>query len=110
MELVKLTLLILKLNALCDSENYDHVTLTEVKDHIRDGDLFPWMEQTFETTFGSWDEGDKRAINDTLEATRSAYAGEEGRRWGVNNRGLCLLVAWVNEMVQQGQFVRARRT
>jgi hypothetical protein len=30
------------------------------------------------------------------------YAGNERRKWGIENLGLCLLLAWTNEIIQQG--------
>jgi len=30
------------------------------------------------------------------------YAGNERRKWGIENLGLCLLLAWTNKIIQQG--------
>ena len=36
-------------------------------------------------------------LNDILAAQR----GNERRKWGIENSGLCLLVAWANEIMQR---------
>jgi hypothetical protein len=37
-----------------------------------------------------------------LKSIYGGYAGQERRKWGVENKGLCLLVAWTMEIIQQG--------
>ena len=31
------------------------------------------------------------------------YAGQHRRKWGVENNGLNLILAWTNEIIQQGK-------
>jgi len=37
-----------------------------------------------------------------LQSLYDAYSGDENRKWGVQNKGLCLVLAWANEIIQQG--------
>jgi hypothetical protein len=37
-----------------------------------------------------------------LQSIYGGYAGQERRKWGIENKGLCLLVAWTMEIIQQG--------
>lgn len=37
-----------------------------------------------------------------LQDFRDCHSGNEMRKWGIENSGLCLLLAWTNEMIQQG--------
>jgi hypothetical protein len=39
---------------------------------------------------------------DYLQRMCNAYSGDERKKWGVENSGLCLLLAWTNEIIQQG--------
>ena len=108
--LTYLTLLILQYNKLIDSGKYDDITIDEVQRHIEAGTVLEFIQeragsnvdlslhrearagqQSFEEYYGRY-----------LRATFYAYAGNERRKWGVQNRGLCLLVAWTNEIIQQG--------
>ena len=37
-----------------------------------------------------------------LQSIYGGYAGQERRKWGVENKGLCLLIAWTTEIIQRG--------
>ena len=104
-----LTLLILHLNALVDSGRYDSISLKEVKDHIRAGTIVEFLEKragseadfsmlTDNGPYGKF----KRFFITSLQSLQDAYGGDERRKWGVENRGLCLLIAWTNEILQLG--------
>ena len=45
--------------------------------------------------------GFEPAYEDAIGRIYDAYAGEERRKWGVQNQGLCLALAWTNEIIQQ---------
>jgi hypothetical protein len=104
-----LTLLILHLNALLDTGRYDDITLEEVEDHIREGSVLRFLRQRAgkdidlslhldTNTYGNFE----RFYGTYLQNILEAYGGNEGRKWMVRNRGLCLLIAWTNEILQQG--------
>ena len=60
-----------------------------------------------ETRFGReidlslYDARMRATISADLLALYRGYEGEERRKWGVERNGLCLLIAWVGEIVQQ---------
>lgn len=103
-----LTLLILSLNALLDTGRYDSITIDEVEDRIRDGSILRFLrgragkdiDLSFQLTspHGSFE----RFYISYLQNILDGYGGDESRKWGVQNRGLCLLIAWTNEILQQG--------
>lgn len=108
-----LTLLILQYNKLLDSGKCNDITIEDVHNHIKGGTILTFAaaiaqqadisfhletfltakadEQTFEEYYAK-----------CLQATYGAYAGSERRKWGVENNGLCLLIAWTTEIIQQG--------
>jgi hypothetical protein len=43
----------------------------------------------------------KDEISKQWQQIFGAYAGDENRRWGISHNGICLLLAWTNEIVQQ---------
>ncbi len=108
-----LTLLILQYNKLLDSGKCNDITIEDVHNHIEKGIILRFVadraqrvgvsfhlelflkakadEQTFEEYYVKY-----------LQATYGAYAGDEHRRWSVENNGLCLLIAWTIEIIQQG--------
>jgi hypothetical protein len=103
-----LTLMILELNRMLDSGDFDAITVDEVLAHIDRGDILQWLKTRITEDFGS----------DLFEDPSTPYKGFEqfwvkhlqslldtsdlARRWGVKNRGLCVLIAWTNEIIQQG--------
>jgi hypothetical protein len=104
-----LTLLILQLNALLDTGRYDYITVDEVEGRIEDGSILRFLRERagedidlsfqFETkSYGNFE----RFYVTYLQSILNAYGGRESRKWGVQNRGLCLLIAWTNEILQQG--------
>ena len=96
------TYLILEFNAALDTGKYDHVTMEEARDHIEKGDLFDWLRKLIGQglDLSLYKPEELTTINDQLNELLGGYYGREGK-WGVENRGLCLLVAWVTELVQQ---------
>lgn len=109
MKLNKLTLLILEYNHLLDTGKYDHITIDDIHREIEKGTVLRYIQKTagadadlslyldVEDELGFEDEYGKY-----LKSIYGGYAGQERRKWGVENLGLCLLVAWTNEIIQQG--------
>lgn len=104
-----LTLLILHLNSLVDSGKYDDISLGEVEDHIDDGSILRFIRDRAgndidlsvhldSSTYGNFEQ----FYVAHLQSIFDAYAGNERRKWGVEHKGLCLLIAWTNEIIQQG--------
>lgn len=48
----------------------------------------------------------ERAYEEKMNQIYNAYAGDERRKWGVQNLGLCLVLAWTNEIIQWGEGVQ----
>ena len=109
LKLTAFTHLILELNSMLDTGRHDTITVAEIRQHIEDGSILRFIRErggkdidlsilldagtygNFEAFYVSY-----------LQSICGAYAGNERRKWGVENRGLCLLIAWTNEIIQQG--------
>lgn len=108
-KLTALTLIILELNHLIDSGKYNHITIDDVHKAIEQKKIIPYLK---ETTKGDSDfsfyggngpySGFVEYYHEQMYQIYGGYAGNERRKWGVENLGLCLLLAWTNEIVQQG--------
>lgn len=107
--LTAITLLILELNSLIDSGRFNDVTLDEVYEWIRDENV---IHSLAERTKGHSDlsiysvDGPFRNFvefyHEQMKGIYDACAGDHERKWGVRNSGLCLLLAWTNQLIQQG--------
>ena len=108
--LTYLTLLILQYNKLIDSGKYDEITISEVHKHIESGTVLRFVKEqagsdvdlSLHLSARATDQSFEEYYGRYLRAMFYAYAGDERRKWGVEKRGLCLLVAWTNEIIQQG--------
>ncbi len=102
---MQITRTIQELNPAIDKGKYQGITMNEVKDCIKEGNLFEWLsERLGDDIHLDLDDTARREWNDKLENLRAAYGGNERRKWGVENSGLCFLVAWTTEFVQQREW------
>lgn len=108
-KLTVLTLLILEFNHLIDTGKYNHISIQDIHTQIENKNIVDYLrnETVGDSDFSMFtSEG---PYSDYLEYYHEQmyqlygeYAGNERRKWGVGNLGLCLLVAWTNELIQQG--------
>jgi hypothetical protein len=104
MTLIDLTFLILQLNKQVDRDLHKGVSVHEVEQHIEEGDVMGWLGEKFK---GGIDlsiyreRPSAREITKGLQDLLGGYAGRERRKWGIEHNGICLLIAWVNELIQQ---------
>ena len=106
---IVLTSLILHINHVIDTKKYDDISVDEVYGWIKakiilpslasrvgdDIDLSLFLNTDHYSDFVTY-------YHEELSRYYDAYGGDHRRKWGVENLGLCLLVAWTNEMIQQG--------
>jgi len=104
MRLTNLTSLILQLNALIDTGKYTWISLADIKVHVETGEIFRYIAQRgkgdIDLSFLGADIEEE--IVAELKNMLAAHAGGERRKWGVINSGLCLLIAYVTELIQLG--------
>ena len=101
MRLAKLTFLAFQLNYLLDRGYYE-MPIDEMKAKIRDGSLFDFlkkksMDDYFDLSI--FDSNDKKELLESFD--RMANAIDEDRKMGVKNNGICLLLAYVIQLIQQ---------
>src|SRR5690349_19336859 len=102
MEISRLTYILLILNAALDTGEYDDITMVEVRDRIEAGNVLFWLKSRIPVLDFSLLKADEVAEYEaSLADIRESYGGMEGRKWGVRKRGLCLLIAWTNEIIQR---------
>ena len=108
-KLTPLTLIILEINYLIDTGKYNDISLQDIKREIGNGIILRYLQQKAGqdvdfsiilngTTYPRFEE----FYVDYLQRMCNAYSGNERKKWGIENMGLCLLLAWTNEIVQQG--------
>lgn len=108
-KLNRLTLLILEYNQLLDTGKYSHITMEDVHREIQQGTVLRYIssiagsDADFSIYLNVHDDLDFEAqYTKHLQSIYGGYAGQERRKWGIQNMGLCLLIAWTNEIIQRG--------
>lgn len=89
-------------NALVDSG--EEQSLSEVHQAIEDGRIIEWLSDLGADMSGYRADcmaETKEAIIDVLRGLSNALAGNERRKFGVENNGLCMLVAFAIEATAQ---------
>ena len=107
-KLTALTLLVLDINHLLDSRKFDDISIDEVYDWIKKEEILPSLYKRTGGAIALSDYSDdgpysnfSTFYHDQMKALADAYAGDH-QRWRVENKGLCLLLAWTNEIIQGG--------
>jgi hypothetical protein len=105
MKLNNLTYIVLELNAALDTGKYDELQMQEASQHIQSGDVVQWLQSSVPDADLSLLAGEAaNEYQSALAEIYGAYAGNERRKWGVERRALCLLIAWTNELIQQRRW------
>ena len=74
--------------------------MREASQHIDAGDVVPWLkDRVKETDLSLLTDSDIAEYHASLSDIHGGYAGKERRKWGVERRALCLLLAWTNEII-----------
>lgn len=101
MKLDLLMYVVLKLNIALDTGKYQDVSMEETREHIDAGDLVAWLYQRVpEAQLSALSEANVAELQAGLAFMQAEYRGLE-RKWGVINSGLCLLIAWIGEIVKE---------
>jgi hypothetical protein len=108
-KLTALTLLVLEINCLIDTGKYDNITLKNIENNIKNETIFEYLKETAKDdidlsllmTDSSY-AGFRKYYYTSLHQIYAGYAGNERRKWGIEKKDLCLLLAWTNEIIQQG--------
>lgn len=110
MKVTALTLLILHINSLIDSGKYNDITISDVHTAIENRGLLRFIKKRCSSdidlsihleskVYGDFESFYEQQINQIY----GGYAGDERRKWGIENLGLCLVLAWTNEIIQSGE-------
>ena len=101
------TFLVQELTMLLDSGQHDGISVADALQHIRQQDVLTWLPSLAPgridlSLFGSKGPyvSDGVAWTEGLLALLDGKGGDIRRKWGIENRGLCLLLAWTFELLR----------
>ena len=108
-KLTALTFLILEINHLIDTGKYNHISISDIQNEIQERNILRYLKEKAGNDIdlslfleGKAYQSFEEFYSERLEQLYNCYSGDERKKWGVENLGLCLLLAWTNEIVQQG--------
>jgi hypothetical protein len=98
-----ITTFVLEINSIIDKGK--NVSIDEVNSHIENMGIVEWIENKFPfyengVDFSLFGDKEKEFVTKEYESIWLAYNGQEQRKWGITNNGLCLLVAWGIEIMR----------
>jgi len=101
MKIYHLTYFIYTINAAIDTGKYQDISIEEVEEHIENGDLIPYLRERLkgDVDLSIYDPELSAKLNEELASILGGYKGQERRKWGISNSGLCLLVAWTTQLI-----------
>jgi hypothetical protein len=103
------TMVLFGLSVLADSGDTDEITIAEVKKHAYDGDLIEFLTEKGGGVFASgfleapsWKKF-RAWYGEQIRANCRSMEGRERRKYGIDDRGICLLISYTAEIIQQGK-------
>ena len=103
MRITNLTFLAFYLNSALDTGKYNDVGFDEVARHIEEGTIFEFLASRLsgDIDLSFFDEPKKSELLQEWQDMLAAVSAR--RKFGVQNNGLCLLVAYLLEGIQRRQ-------
>jgi hypothetical protein len=107
-----LAMMLFGLSAMLDTGEHDDITIEEVKRRASDGDLLDFLKTraggSFAMNLHEAHPGFARWYVAQIAENCGVMAGRERRKYGIERRGLCLLVSYTAEIIQQGDNLRLK--
>lgn len=108
MHLNAITMILRNISIILDSNKYQDISINEIHQHIENGTILNFISSFDEAEelkdimkSDLWKGFDEFYVQ-SLQSIYHGYAGDERRKWGIQNSGICLLLAWTNEIIQMG--------
>ncbi len=103
MRVTNLTFLAFYLNGALDTGKYSEITFKEVAEKIEAGTIFDFLQTRLsgDIDLSIFDESKRKELVSEWQDLLAAVSAR--RKFGVENNGLCLLVAYLLEGIQRRQ-------
>lgn len=81
-------------------------TMQEVRVQIQNKNIIDWLEEEyqidiFKADFSLFEQKHRDYIHEFFYSQWEGYAGNESRKWGIENNGLILLISWATELIRR---------
>jgi len=98
-----LTYLLFEINSCIDECGSESVSIEQVKSHVAAGDIWQFLAARFDghMDLSLFDGNDVNIVVRNLQDILEALGTQSRRKFGVEKSGLCLLIAWITELMQR---------
>jgi hypothetical protein len=106
-DITSVTYLLFAINIALEEDGWKNVTFSDVYVHLDSGDLIPFLAtrlQTLDLSILAPDQPQGRLLLAALRHVAGWFEERERRKTGVEKSGVCLVIAWIGEVVQKGQW------
>ena len=107
LDITTLAYLLFAINAVLDKDHWKTITFDEVYGHIDSGDLIPFLDgrlNSLDLSLLGPDEAQGRLLLAALRHVAGWFEERERRKTGIEKCGVCLVIAWIGEVIQCGQW------
>jgi hypothetical protein len=106
LKIVSLTEALRLLNSALDSGSAQGVTFQEVYLYLERGDLIEHLQERLGVTFSMTRPGveQNKYFIEALRSMRAQIGGREIQVFGIKNNGVCMLIAYITELIQSASW------
>ena len=101
-----LTYVLFMLNRALEKESWKDITFDDVYDHLDSGDLVAFLEDRLDIDLPivTPELRQGRLLLPALRHAAEFLRGSERRKMGINQNGVCLIIGFIAELIQSGQW------
>ena len=107
LDITTLTYLLFAINAALDRDHWKTITFEDVYEHLDSGDLIPFLDgqlNSLDLSLFGPDAAQGRLLLAALRHVAGFFEERERRKTGSEKSGVCLVIAWIGEVIQCGEW------
>jgi len=107
LDVTSVTYLLFAVNVALEKDDWKKITFDDVYGHLDSGDLIPFLDahlKSIDLSLFGPDEPQGRLLLAALRHVAPWFQERESRKTGVEKSGVCLVIAWIGEVIQKGQW------
>ena len=107
LDITTLTYLLFAINATLDRDHWKKITFEDVYEHLDSGDLIPFLDgqlNSLDLSLFGPDVAQGRLLLAALRHVAGFFEERERRKTRSEKSGVCLVIAWIGEVIQCGEW------
>jgi len=107
LDITSATYLLFAINIALEKDDWKKITFDDVYAHLDSGDLIPFLDahlKSIDLSLFGPDEPQGRLLLAALRHVAPWFKERERRKTGIKQNGVCLVIAWIGQVIQCGQW------